>query len=67
MLLVTAMTTAPSIRATRKHGGQVGAFSSPVQEVHIPAPVMSGYFVLVPGFRGTTNLRQDMLDFIRTH
>jgi acetyl esterase/lipase len=55
-------------RNTASMAAKLRAFSSPVQEVHYPGTGHVGILLsLVPGFRGTTNLRQDMLDFIRTH
>jgi acetyl esterase/lipase len=55
-------------RNTRSMAARLRAFSSPVREVHYPGTGHVGILLsLVPGFRGTANLRQDMLDFIRTH
>ncbi|HKU55316.1 MAG TPA: alpha/beta hydrolase [Rhizomicrobium sp.] len=55
-------------RNTASMAAKLRAFSSPVREVHYPGTGHVGVILsLVPGFRGTTNLRQDMLDFIRTH
>ncbi|HKU64553.1 MAG TPA: alpha/beta hydrolase [Rhizomicrobium sp.] len=55
-------------RNTASMAAKLRAFSSPVREVHYPGTGHVGVLLsLVPGFRGTTNLRQDMLDFIRTH
>ena len=55
-------------RNTVSMAARLRAFSSPVQEVHYPGTGHIGIILsLVPGFRGTTPLRQDMLDFIRTH
>ena len=55
-------------RNTRRMAAKLRAFSSPVQEVHYAGTGHVGILLsLVPGFRGTTNLRQDMLEFIRTH
>jgi acetyl esterase/lipase len=55
-------------RNTKSMAAKLRAFSSPVQEIHYPGTGHVGVLLsLVPGFRGTTNLRQDMLDFIRTH
>ena len=69
MLLVTGDddgTVSP--RNTRSMAAKLRAFSSPVQEVHYPGTGHVGILLsLVPGFRGRTNLRQDMLDFIHTH
>ena len=69
MLLVTGDddgTVRP--RNTRSMAAKLRAFSSPVQEVHYPGTGHVGILLsLVPGFRGTTHLRQDMLDFIKSH
>jgi acetyl esterase/lipase len=69
MLLVTGDddgTVCPS--NTRSMAARLRAFSSPVQEIHYPGTGHVGILLsLVPGFRGITHLRQDMLDFIRTH
>lgn len=55
-------------RNTVSMAAKLRAFSSPVREVHYPGTGHVGIVLsLVPGFRGATNLRQDMLDFIRTH
>jgi len=55
-------------RNTASMAAKLRVFSSPVQEVHYPGTGHVGIILsLVPGFRGRTNLRQDMLDFIRTH
>jgi len=55
-------------RNTASMAAKLRAFSSPVQEVHYSGTGHVGIILsLVPGFRGRTNLRQDMLDFIRTH
>lgn len=55
-------------RNTASMAAKLRAFSSPVQEAHYPGTGHVGILLsLVPGFRGTTNLRQDMLDFIRSH
>ncbi|HKQ11495.1 MAG TPA: alpha/beta hydrolase [Rhizomicrobium sp.] len=55
-------------RNTASMAAKLRVFSSPVREVHYPGTGHVGVILsLVPGFRGTTNLRQDMLDFIRTH
>ena len=55
-------------RNTASMAAKLRVFSSPVQEVHYSGTGHVGILLsLVPGFRGVTNLRQDMLDFIRTH
>jgi acetyl esterase/lipase len=55
-------------RNTASMAARLRAFSSPVREVHYPGTGHVGIILSVmPGFRGTTNLRQDMLDFIRAH
>ena len=55
-------------RNTASMAAKLRAFSSSVREVHYPGTGHVGVLLsLVPGFRGATNLRQDMLDFIRTH
>jgi acetyl esterase/lipase len=69
MLLVTGdddSTVYP--RNTASMAAKLRAFASPVQEVHYPGTGHIGIILsLVPGFRGTTHLRQDMLDFIKSH
>jgi acetyl esterase/lipase len=55
-------------RNTASMTAKLRAVSSPVQEVHYAGAGHVGIILsLVPGFRGATNLRQDMLDFIRSH
>jgi len=54
-------------RNTASMAAKLRAFSSPVQEVHYPGTGHVGIILsLLPVFRGRTNLRQDMLDFIRS-
>jgi len=69
MLLVTGdddSTVYP--RNTTSMAAKLRAFSSPVQELHYSGTGHVGIILsLVPGFRGTTHLRQDMLDFIKSH
>ena len=69
MLLVTGDddgTVTP--RNTASMAAKLRAFSSPVREIHYPGTGHVGILLsLVPGFRGVAHLRQDMLDFIRTH
>lgn len=53
---------------TTSMAAKLRAFASPVREVHYSGTGHVGILLsLVPGFRGGTNLRQDMLDFIRAH
>jgi acetyl esterase/lipase len=53
---------------TRNMAAKLRAFASVVEEKHYPGTGHVGIILsLAPGFRGTTHLRQDMLDFIRTH
>jgi acetyl esterase/lipase len=55
-------------RNTASMAAKVRAFSSPVQEIHYPGTGHVGILLsLVPGFRGGTHLRQDMLEFIHAH
>jgi acetyl esterase/lipase len=55
-------------RNTASMAAKLRAVASPVQEVHYPGTGHVEIILsLVPGFRGATNLRQDMLDFIRSH
>ena len=69
MLLVTGdddSTVYP--RNTASMAAKLRAFASPVQELHYPGTGHVGIILsLVPGFRGATHLRQDMLDFITSH
>lgn len=69
MLLVTGDddgTVRP--RNTASMAAKLREFSSPVQEIHYPGTGHVGILLsLVPGFRTVTHLRQDMLEFIRTH
>jgi acetyl esterase/lipase len=53
-------------RNTASMAARLRAFASPVREVHYPGTGHVGIILsLVPGFRRTTHLRQDVLDFIR--
>jgi acetyl esterase/lipase len=53
---------------SRNMAAKLRTFASVVEEKHYPGTGHVGIILsLVPGFRGTTHLRQDMLDFIRTH
>lgn len=55
-------------RNTASMAATLRTFSSLVEEVHYPGTGHVGIILsLVPGFRGTTNLRQDMIAFIRSH
>jgi len=55
-------------RNTASMAAKLRVFSSPVQEIHYPGTGHVGIILsLVPGFRGTAHLRQDMLDFIQSH
>jgi hypothetical protein len=68
MLLITGdadMTVAP--RNTSSMAAKLQSFHSEVREIHYPGIGHIGIILsLVPGFRGTTPLRQDMLDFMRS-
>lgn len=69
MLLVTGNedgTVYP--RNTESMAARLRSFGSPVEEIHYPGIGHVGVILsLVPGFRGTANLRQDMIEFIRSH
>ncbi len=69
MLLATGESdTTVYPRNTASMAAKLRACSSPVQEVRYPGTGHVGIILsLVPGFRGMTNLRQDMLEFIRAH
>jgi acetyl esterase/lipase len=69
MLLVTGDDDATVYpRNTESMAARLRAFASPVREIHYPGTGHVGIILsLVPGFRGMTHLRQDMLEFIRTH
>ena len=55
-------------RNTASMAAKLRVFSSPVREVQYSGTGHVGIILsLVPGFRGMTNLRQDMLEFIRAH
>jgi acetyl esterase/lipase len=68
MLLVTGSddgTVYP--RNTESMAARLRSFGSWVREIHYPGIGHVGVILsLVPGFRGTTRLRQDMLDFIHS-
>jgi len=69
MLLVTGQaddTVAP--HNSDDMAGKLESFASPVRVIRYPGIGHTGVILsLVPGFRGTTSLRQDMLDFIHVH
>ena len=69
MLLATGgtdSTVAPS--NTKSMAAKLRSFGSEVQEIHYRGIGHIGVILsLVPGFRRITPLRQDMLDFIRSH
>jgi acetyl esterase/lipase len=69
MLLVTGgedSTVAPS--NTRSMAAKLKSFGSEVREIHYRGVGHVGVILsLVPGFRRITRLRQDMIDFIRSH
>jgi len=69
MLLVTGEDdTTVYPRNTASMAAKLRVFSSPVREVQYSGTGHVGIILsLVPGFRGMTNLRQDMLEFIRAH
>jgi hypothetical protein len=53
---------------TASMAAKLREFSSPVQAIHHPGTGPVGILLsLVPGFRGGTHLRQDMLEFIHAH
>ena len=55
-------------RNTASMAAKLRSFGSVVEEKHYSGTGHVGIILsLVPGFRGTTHLRQDMLDFIRSH
>lgn len=68
MLLVTGnddSTVYP--RNTASMAAKLRSVNSAVREIHYPGIGHVGILLsLVPGFRGTTHLRQDMLDFIHS-
>jgi acetyl esterase/lipase len=69
MLLVTGgedSTVAPS--NTKSMAAKLTSFGSEVREIHYRGIGHVGVILsLVPGFRRITRLRQDMIDFIRSH
>jgi acetyl esterase/lipase len=69
MLLITGSqdaTVAP--RNSDDMAKKLENFASPVRVIRYPGIGHTGVILsLVPGFRGTTSLRQDMLDFIQSH
>jgi acetyl esterase/lipase len=53
---------------TLRMAARLKAHGTPVTEIHYPGVGHIGIILsLVPGFRGKTSLRQDMLDFIQHH
>jgi acetyl esterase/lipase len=69
MLLITGdadTTVAP--RNTSSMAAKLQSFHSEAREIHYPGIGHIGIILsLVPGFRGRTPLRQDMLDFMHSH